>query len=965
MNDRSSERFRQVDALFDAALDVPREEQEAFLERSAPADPSLRESVRELLRAHRASGEFLEAAAQPDAAAFLREAWDGAPATAPARLGPFRVVREIGRGGMGTVYLAERDDAQFEQRVALKIVRGLGADNALVRRFREERRILARLEHPHIGRLLDGGVTDDGTPWFAMEYIEGERLDRWCDTRSLPVDERLRLFETACEAVQYAHQQLVIHRDLKPSNILVTAISELKLLDFGIAKLLSSGDGGADATQTMMAMTPQYAAPEQVRGEPVSAATDVYALGVLLYELLSGSRPYDVSHRTPAEIERIVSEVEPLRPSATFDAPDRIERARARGTTPDRLQRRLRGDLDAIVMKALRKDPARRYQSATELLDDLRREREGHAVLARPESAAYRLRRFAGRHRAALAAVTVFAVLLVGAFVRERSLRRVAEAEARKAQAVQEYMVSVFDVADPYAPRPTSGEDVTARTLLDRGAARVDRELATQPDVQSEMRVALGRTYSNLGLFTQAEALARQALEQRRALYGPRHPEVAVAMAQLGYALVRLNRFDEADTLLREAVAQHREFFGVNDRATATAIDNLGSLRQQAGNLHAADTMFREAVAIRRHLAQNEKDSLDLSSAISNLGVLLFVRGDYEAAEPLQREVLEIRRRLVGENHPLTAMTLGSLAQVRQLRGNPDEAEQLYRRALVAKRKALGDLHPSVTISMNNLGLFLIRDRGKVEEAESLFHMAVNLDRKLFGEKHGYVAAGIANLSTAARQRGNWPEAIRLSRQALEIARAVYPGANKETALYLSNLGGSLLGSGDAAGAAAAFRESYEMYRESLGDSHVFTQTLAVNLARVQRDRGMLDEAGRLYDGVLAALDSTRESNRVARLSAQVGIGQVMTSRGQGREAIPLLERAIESSVRLAGENHWRTAEARLALGEALIASGRSAQAEPLLKLAVEKLEPQAVAQARLLARARRALNDARRVADR
>jgi serine/threonine-protein kinase len=959
MSDHSRERFRQVDALFDAVLDQPTGEQDAFLVREAGDDTGLRTEVQQLLAAHRASGDFLERAAQPDAAPVLRGAWDASPPAAPVHVGPFRIVREIGRGGMGAVFLAERDDAQFEQRVALKIVRGLGADELLVRRFRAERRILARLEHRHIARLLDGGVTEDGTPWFAMEFVEGERLDRWCDARALNVDARLALFEDACEAVQYAHRQLVVHRDLKPSNIMVTAGGELKLLDFGIAKLLGADD--AEATQTGLAMTPQYAAPEQVRGEPVSTATDVYALGVLLYELLTGTRPYDVSQRTPAEVERIVSQQEPPRPSTTLESADRSERARARGSLPDRLQRRLRGDLDAIVMKALRKEPSRRYQSATELLDDLRREREGRPVLARPENAAYRLRRFAGRHRAAIAAATAFAALLVGGFLRERSLRRVAEAETRKSQAVQDYMVSVFDVLDPFAARPTSGEEVTARALLERGATRVDQELADQPDVQSEMRVALGRIYSNLGLFDRAEEQTRRALQQLRAQHGPSHPDVAQAMSQLGLALLRRGQFEEADSLLRQALSQQRRLLGNEASVTVLTLDYLATLEQERGRLPQADTLFREVLSARRHLAKTEADSADLAVALNNLGLLLSVRGLYEDAEPIDREALALSTRVRGASHPLTAQLTQNLAQVRQLRGDLDEAETLYRQALDAKRKALGDLHPSVTISMNNLGGFLIRERGKPEEADSLFRMAIALDRKLFGDRHGFVAAGLNNLASAARLRGRFDEAIRLSREAVAIAKEVNPAANRETAAYLSGLAASLLGTGDLTGAASAFRESLEQYREALGEGHVFTQTLAVSLGRVQRERGELGEAERLFNGALAALDSTRTSNRVMRIAAQVGLGQVMTKRGQATGAIPLLERAVAASVEVSGENHLRTAEARVALGQALLSAGQAARAEPILRLAVEKIEPSAVSQPGLLATARRALDEARR----
>ncbi|MDB4882262.1 MAG: protein kinase [Gemmatimonadetes bacterium] len=962
MSESSAERFRQADALFDAVLDLPIEEHEAFLARAGDGDVALQAEVRRLLAAYRASGDFLESPSAPSIAPLLRSVWGGVEP--PQRIGPFRIIREVGRGGMGTVYLAERDDGQFEQRVALKLVRPIGRTDALVARFLGERRILARLRHRHIASLIDGGVMDDGTPWFAMEFVDGQRLDSWCDAAKLPIGRRVALLESVCAAVQYAHEQLVVHRDLKPSNILVTPNGELKLLDFGIAKLLGAE---ADVTETQtMAMTPQYAAPEQVRGEPASAATDVYALGVLAYEQLTGRRPYDLAGRAPAEVVRLICEVDPPRPSDTFVAPargapdDREQRARSRGASPDRLRRALRGDLDAIVMKALRKEPARRYPSAAALLDDLHRLRDGRPVMARPDGTAYRLRRFVRRHAAAMATAAMLVVLLVGGLLRERTLRTRAEGAARTAQAVEDYMVRVFDVADPFAPRAARGEDVTARALLDQGVARIDRELAAQPELQPELRSAFARVYANLGLFDRAARQSRRALSQLRTLHGPKHPDVAATLDALGSTLYKQNNFDEAEPLLREALVQRRALFGAA-APTATTLDHLASLLQEKGALAPADTLFREALAIRRRLATTEQDSIALSNALNNLAVLLFVKGAYDDAAPLYRESLAISVRLLGENHPTTAMTVQNLAQVQQFRGKLDEAETLYRRALDAKRRALGDAHPSVTLSMNNLGSFLVRERGKPDEADSLFRAAIALDRRTFGDKHGYVAAGLNNLATAERMRGRFEEATRLAREAVAIAKDVYPGANKETAAYLSNLGGSLYGTEDLDGAVDALRASVAQYRQALGEKHPFTQTVAVNLGRALYDRASLPEAERLFRGATEALDSLQPSNRTAWIAARVGVGRVMAARGQARDAIPMLERAASASGAQSGATHWRTAEAHVALGEALIATGAAQRAEPILEEAVRVLEPQAKAQPRLFASARRALDAARR----
>ena len=419
--DSGLEAFRRADALFDRALDLQPHERAAFVARACGEDSELRETVERLLLAHvRADGFLSEPAAQIAGPLFVAagDAFDAVSATPPERVGAYRIVHELGRGGMGTVYLAERDDDQkFRQRVALKVVRGALAGGWIVERFLGERRILASLEHPHVARLFDGGTTPDGTPWFAMEYIEGEPLDRYCSQQDLPLELRLRLFRDVCEAVSYAHARGVVHRDLKPSNILVTRAGEAKLLDFGIAKLLDAGDdGGAPRTRTgMQLMTPEYAAPEQVRGAPVTAASDVYSLGMLLYELVVGERPYRTAGLSLGDIERLVSETEPMRPSTAM---------RRRGFRADST-----GDLDTIILQALQKDPARRYVSAAELLDDLVRHAEGRPILARPDTLTYRLRKFVGRHpvETLAAALLVAIVPLLIAFSNFRASRSSAE----------------------------------------------------------------------------------------------------------------------------------------------------------------------------------------------------------------------------------------------------------------------------------------------------------------------------------------------------------------------------------------------------------------------------------------------------------------------------------------------------------------------------------------------------------
>jgi tetratricopeptide (TPR) repeat protein len=936
MSSSPTERYRRIDAVFDALLDLPPDEQMPYLDRAASEDPELHEEVLRLLQAHRRSEGFLEAPVAPMARALFDAPELLATGGAPDRIGPWRVVRAIGQGGMGIVLLGERADGQFEQRAAIKVIQY--GTPGLVRRFLEERRILALLEHPGIARLIEGGLTPGGLPYFAMELVDGAHIDRYCEDHHLSVDHRLALLADVCDAVSYAHHHLVIHRDLKPSNILVTPAGRVKLLDFGIAKLLSS-ETRAHQTETQVpAMTPEFAAPEQIRGEPVSTATDVYALGVLLYLLLTGQHPYDVRDKPLAELTRIVCEEEPPKPSTRAAEP---------------LQRGLRGDLDLIVLTALRKDPQRRYQSPADLAEDLRRLREGRPILARSDTAGYRIAKFVGRHRAGVAAAASLVVLLAAGAGRERVLRQRAETEARKAKEVGNYLVSVFDAADPFAVERQNGKDITARALLEQGSRRVDSTLTGQPEVQAELRSVLGRAYTNLGLFDQATSLLRQSLAQHKQLYGEPNLTVAEDMDRLGDALVQQDKYDEAEPLLREALAQRRRLLGSADEATAQSLDHLGTLYQRRSEYATAEPLFRQALSIRRRLFGDT--AVVIEESLNNLGVLLFQKDAYDQAEPVYREALAIDVRQLGENHPRTAKTLHNLAQTQERRGQYAEAETLYRRALAAKRKTLGNAHPSVTVNLNNLGELLIA-LNRVDEAEPLIREALALDRQIFGEQHSYVAASLRNLGTVLRLKGEFAEAERDYQEALAINQALFGREHAAIATDLNNLGNLRRLEGDPSGAVPYFRESVELARRVLGEDHLNTIAVTTNLGRALEAQGKLAEAEQLLRGASGKLDTANAAHRTWYVNAQSGLGLALVAQGRAAEARDLLEPAVGMARKQFGEEHIRTADAELALGKALLATGEYAKAEPVLRAAAATLEKQRKAQPYFAAQAAGAL---------
>jgi serine/threonine-protein kinase len=928
-----SDRFHRVDTIFDAAMDLPPEEQTAYIDRICGGDEKLRAEVVQLLEAYHHSDSFLESPAARIAAPLL-EAAAALAGPVPDRIGPFRVVREIGRGGMGRVFLAERADGQFEQRVALKVIQH-GAPG-VVRRFVEERRILALLEHPGIARLVDGGITPAGLPYFAMELVEGEPIDVYCDTHGLSLDQRLELFVRVCDAVTYAHQHLIIHRDLKPSNILVTPAGQVKLLDFGIATLLSAEAAGDDATRTeFKAMTPEFAAPEQIRGAPISTATDVYSLGVLLYMLVTQARPYDVRSKPAAEVDRVICVDDPPKPSAK---------------APASLRRHVRGDLDLIVMTALAKQASLRYQSPAALAQDLERFRQGRAILARPASARYRMAKFVGRHRAGVAIAAVVVLGLAAGASRERVLRNRAELQARKAAEVERFLVRVFDVVDPDSWQEPEGGSITARALLDRGAKRIDSTLVSQPEVQAALRGVLGRVYTNLGLYETAVPLLRRSLAQQTASPGIADTSIATTMDLLGAALTKVDKYDEAEPLLRRALDQRRRLNGDTNGATAESMRHLATLLELREKYDDAEPLYREVLAMQRSLTGDS--SMDVSNALNNLGLLLYRKGERDEAARLYRQALDISLARVGENHPVTASQMQNLAQTLQALGQYDEAETYQRRALAIKRQALGSAHPTVTVSLNNLANLVGRQLGRLEEGEALAREALALDRQMFGPRHSYVAASELNLGVILRLEGEFDEAERILSDALDIYRSLFGERNTRTASVLGALGQVRFLEGDRAGGIALVRESLALYGESLGESHLSTVITAGILANLLAENGEPVEAESLAKISLSHLDSTQAAHAVQLVTSRLVLGKALLGQDRVDEALPWLERAASAAAPRYGERDWRTGDARLSYGLALMAKHRYAEADPLLRSARSILGSHRKAQPRLAARA-------------
>jgi eukaryotic-like serine/threonine-protein kinase len=794
-----SERWRLVSPHLDQALELAGEERQRYLAGLAGEDPALAADLELLLGEERALRE--EQYLEHDAQDLLAESH-----LVGQVFGAYALVEPLGAGGMGSVWLARRNDGRFEGTAAVKLLSAalVGAEGAA--RFRREGTILARLKHPHIAQLIDAGVSPVGQPYLVLEYVEGEPIDRWCDNRGLDVTSRLRLFLDVLAAVAYAHSHLVVHRDLKPSNVMVSTEGRVKLLDFGIAKLLE-GDGvdGPPTAVTLQAghaFTPAFAAPEQVLGQRATTATDVYALGGLLYLLLTGRHPTAHPGASPDALLRAILTTDPVRPSdvvhdprtATAAAHAEVagERAARRASTPERLRRELRGDLDTIVAKALKKRPEERYASVTALAEDLRRYLAQEPIHARPDSLAYRTRKFVRRNARSLAA-TAAAVLALIAVVAFYGARLAAERdrvrlEAQKAAQVSSFLTDLLSQADPY--EATDRGEPTVRSLLDRGANRVRKDLAAQPELQREMLTLLGRIYERRGAYEQALPLLGRAVALGRRSLGPSR-ELADSLNDLGVAQRHKAQWDTARATLEEALAMRRRFLGEEDPKVAVTHSELGRVLLDQGHMDEAEAHHRAALAIRRKVLGPADH--ETATSMSDLGLLLRDKGDRAGAEALFRETLAVTRKTRGPRHPDVATALANLALTVSERGDPAAAEAMLREALAIGQASLGRNHPANAQRLANLAGAL-RRQGKLAEAEARGQEALAISRPALGPDHPTVVRQEVILARIYLDQRRPADAEKLLLHALAVQQKSYSPSDWRLGVTQSLLGAAYLG---------------------------------------------------------------------------------------------------------------------------------------------------------------------------
>ena len=880
------EAWRKADELLGAALHLPTGERRHFVENQID-DAAIVAAVLSLMDLEGQVPPFLDQDAIQHALPFLADV-DEPPVpgslAAGDRVGAYRLVEEIGRGGMGVVFLAERDDGRFQKRVAIKVLPHQPHPSAgnMGGRFHGERQILAQLDHPAIARLLDGGETDQGEPYLVMEYVEGERIDAYCDRRRLSVGQRIDLFLTVGEAVAYAHQNLVVHRDIKPSNVLVSAAGEVKLLDFGIAKVLSGAPAAATLLTQKWAMTPAYASPEQLRGEPIRTVSDVYSLGVLLYELLTGCRPFR-STGQPHEVARAILEQEPPRPSvAVASAPA----SDIRGANPERL---LRGDLDAIVLTALRKQPERRYSSVEGMLDDLRRHRAGAPVTARTGDRWYRLLKVARRSWAALTVATAVVTLTAGfaAFHARRiqGERDVARRQAATAQAVTQFVTSLFDASNAWEVPQARADSVTARALLEQGARRIRTELADQVEVRAELLSTLGSIHSSLGLLPQAESLLEEALVLRRGLVRAGDDVVAGDLDRLGLHFYRKKDYGRAEALNRQAYDLRRRRYGPDSEQAAISLGRIAMALRKKGQLAESEQLFRASLEGLRKIHGDRHP--EVAAAIKGLAMVRRQRGDLDEAERLGREGLALSERLLGAGNPRTAEHMSDLATILRTKGDLDSAERLLRRVLEQNRKWFGNEHPNLALRWNSLGLIL-HQKADAAGAEKAYREALRINRKFIGPTNAAVAENLHNLARVLRDQKDLPAAKAMLEEALAMRRKVLAANHADIGVTAAALGEVALDENDLLKAAALFREALALFREQAPD-HLGAPGVYVGLGRTLIRLGrpgaaepLLEEGCRLLERTFPARHPRVLACRAALAGCLGALGRQPTSSQEG-----------------------------------------------------------------------------------
>jgi eukaryotic-like serine/threonine-protein kinase len=910
VNSEEQDRWQKLEPLFHQAVLLAAPERDAFLDLNCAGDVQLRRELTALLAsADRTLGPLQEP---------IRRAVDELTGVSAGQsIGPYRVIRLLGEGGMGRVYLAVRADEQYRQQVAIKMMHaGQLAPHRLLARFRAERQILADLNHPNIARLLDGGITPEGVPYIVMEYVEGVPIHIYCRTHHLSVRERLRIFSSVCSAVDYAHRHLVVHRDLKPANILVTTDGIPKLLDFGIAKLLTPDPiSGEDApTQSFeRLLTPEYASPEQVLGQAVTTAADVYGLGSLLYQLLCGTPPFVLDTKNPLEAARLICEVTPQPPSVQA------------GVHPDDAPADaavVKGDLDRIVSMALRKEPHRRYASAARLAEDVEAWIGGYPVQARAATWNYVTRRYVRRHRWAVGGAALFVVTLICFSAAMAYLKRRADHQEAIASQQAEYLAGMFQAATPDTAR---GRTITARELLDLGAQRIEHETNTDPEVRAALLYNIGVSYRSLGYYTEALGLARQASDIQAKVYGPRSPHTTSALWLLASSYRDVEKFQSAEPLFRRLLQIQQNASAVPSIPLENAYADLGECLYLEDKNAEAESMLRSALAI-----DHQHPDATGSKVRSYLALIVERHDSFPEAAQLLRESVDIARCYEGADSPNYAISLHNLAGAQIDSGDLVQAESTLREVLEIRRKILGNEHPDTAYTLNNLA-FVLLEKGDWASAMPFAAKSLEICRKSLGERHHMTGTATGNMARVLEAKGDYREADAEYDQALAIVRESDGPNSLAVGRVLDYKAQLQFDQGHYAAAEALWQQSLDL-RRRIDAKSTYVASSLIGLAESRLFQRDATNAVPLLREALEIRSSHYAPTHPAVIAAKVRLGEALWVATSGDQAELVLQEALHLTQTAPYPLFaWQTAEAKSALGACRKSRGHTSEGARLL----------------------------------
>jgi len=860
--------------------------------------------------------------------------------TAGTVIGRYHLLQRIGEGGMGEVWLAEQKEP-VRRRVALKLIKAGMNTRDVIARFESERQALALMDHPAIAKVFDAGSTPQGAPYFAMEYVAGLPITAYCDNHRFSTQERLELFVRVCEGVQHAHHKAIIHRDLKPSNILITEVdgrAAPKIIDFGVAKALTQRLT-ADTMFTRVGEvvgTPEYMSPEQAgsSGEDIDTRTDVYSLGVILYELLAGAPPLELRKIAFDEFLRRLREDDAPKPSTKIrtQAPAVVtEVARKRQTEPLTLAKQMRGDLDSIALKALEKDRSRRYGSPADFAADIGRYLHNEAVLAVPPSAAYRARKFVRRHRGGMVTACAFAlVLVVSALVSVRQSIR-ANREAAAAQAVNDFLqndlLAQASAATQSGPSVKPDPDLKVRTALDRAAARLAGKFDQQPEVEAAIRDTIGQTYVDLGLYPEARAQLERALDLHRRVLGAENPKTLKTTSRLGKTAFLQGKYPQAETLYSKALVIQRRVLGPEHPDTLLATSGLASVYASEGRYPQAETLDNQTLEIQRRILGPEHP--DTLASMNNLAMVYSAQGKYAQAEAVDSQTLEIKRRVMGPEHPDTLISMNNLAADYQIQSKYPQAEALDSETLEIRRRVLGTEHPDTLSSMIGLATDY-GEQGRYAQAEALERQALEVQRRVLGAENPETLNSMNSLTGSYQSQGKYAEAESLCKQTLEIRRRVLGPEHPETLDSINNLADIYASEGNYAQAVALHTQALETRRRVLGPEHPETLESMNNLAEIYTSEGNYAQAVALHGQALETRRRVLGAEHPDTVLSEANLALACSLQRRFADSEPLAREAVEI-YRRKQPDHWRRFRAESLLGASLAGQKKYAEAEPLL----------------------------------